>query len=112
MRLLGVDPFAESPFRSYLGSDDAEAIQPDFLTDMLTRPNSVLLSTDVATRYGLNTGDTLTVRVGGRTQALEIIGLMEPSNDLSRRAWTACSSPTSPPRRRCWTRWAGWTASI
>ncbi|MEZ4609488.1 MAG: ABC transporter ATP-binding protein [Caldilineaceae bacterium] len=86
MRLLGVDPFAESPFRSYLGSDDAEAIQPDFLTDMLTRPNSVLLSTDVATRYGLNTGDTLTVRVGGRTQALEIIGLMEPSNDLSRRA--------------------------
>ncbi|MCB0160180.1 MAG: ABC transporter permease, partial [Caldilineaceae bacterium] len=86
MRLLGVDPFAESPFRSYLGSADAEAIQPDFLTDMLTRPNSVLLSTDVAARYGLDSGDTLTVRVGGRTQALEIIGLMEPSNDLSRRA--------------------------
>lgn len=86
MRLLGVDPFAEPPFRSYLGSADTEAIQPDFLTDMLTRPNSVLLSTAVAERYGLASGDTLEVRVGGRMQALEIIGLMDPSDDLSRRA--------------------------
>ena len=85
MRLLGVDPFAESPFRSYLGVGEAAGPAPDFLSTLMAEPNTVLLSTAVAARYGLQPGDTLTVRLGSRSSVLEIVGLLEPSDDLSRR---------------------------
>ena len=86
MRLLGVDPFAEAPFRSYLGANDQSGARPDYLSDMLTVPDSVLISTDVAARYGLSPGDQLTVRVDDGKRLLTVIGLLEPTNDLSRRA--------------------------
>ncbi len=87
MRLLGVDPFAESPFRSYLGADTAPGrATAGYLTDFLVQPNTVLLSTALAGRYGLAAGDTLTIRAGSTRAALTIAGLLEPSDDLSRRA--------------------------
>ena len=86
MRLLGIDPFADSPFRSYLGAGDATIGTTNFLGDLMVRPNTMLLSTDVATRYNLQTGDRVTIRIAGRTTQLEIIGLLSPADDLSRRA--------------------------
>ncbi len=88
MRLLGIDPFAEAPFRSYLGTNPTSPLNPsaDFLADLMTRPNSTLLSTEVAEQYGFVTGDELTIRIGSETTALEIVGLLEPSDDLSQRA--------------------------
>ena len=57
MRLLGVDPFAEAPFRSYLGAgDQAQGPSTDYLAELMVTPNTVLLSTDVAARYGLAVG--------------------------------------------------------
>lgn len=85
MRLLGVDPFADAPFRSYLGSQNPGAA-PDYLTDLMVRPNAVLLSQDVAQRYGLAPGDTITTRRGAETVALTLVGLLAPGDDLSRRA--------------------------
>jgi putative ABC transport system permease protein len=85
MRLLGIDPFADAPFRSYLG-DQNPGTAPDYLDDIMVRPNTVLLSQDVAQRYGLQSGDTLTARRGAATLTLEIVGLLAPADDLSRRA--------------------------
>ncbi len=69
MRLLGIDPFADEPFRSYLGSGDAAAgASATFLSDLMVRPNTVLLSTDVANRYHLQTGDKITARIGSRSR--------------------------------------------
>lgn len=86
VRLLGVDPFAEAPFRSYLGqAGEAEPV-PDYLTTLMVEPNTVLISTAVAQRYGLAPGDTLTARLGTTRHGLTIAGLLEPSDDLSRRA--------------------------
>lgn len=85
MRLLGVDPFAESPFRSYLGTTGNQA-EPDFLTPFMVQPNTVLLSSDIAARFGLNTGDSITAHAGSNTRTLKIAGLLQPSDDLSRRA--------------------------
>src|SRR5690606_17404259 len=83
----GVDPFAESPFRSYLGqSDPDQEPAPDFLTPLMVRPNTVLLSIALAEQYGLAPGDTLTARLGAHSHSLEIAGLLAPSDDLSRRA--------------------------
>jgi putative ABC transport system permease protein len=87
MRLLGVDPFAEAPFRSYLGpGDQAQGPAANYLSELMVQPNSVLLSTEVAARYNLAAGDTLTVRHGAERIDLTIVGLLEPSDDLSRRA--------------------------
>jgi putative ABC transport system permease protein len=85
MRLLGVDPFAEAPFRAYLGSDEDGAPVVDALTPLLVQPASVLISTDVAAAYRLDVGATLTARLGANHHALTIVGLLEPSDDLSRR---------------------------
>jgi len=87
MQVLGVDVFSESPFRSYLGSgEENNNPRPNYLADWMARPNTVLLGVNVAERYGLTTGDTITTKVGSRTQPLTIVGLLEPSDDLSRRA--------------------------
>ncbi len=87
MRLFGIDPFAEAPFRSYLApGGEAQAPTADFLAELMARPNTVLLSSDVAARYGLRTGDSFEVRYGAGAQTLTVAGLLEPSDELSRRA--------------------------
>ncbi len=87
LRLLGVDPFAEAPFRSYLGpDDDSRGPMPDYLRPLMVRPRTGLISTSLAERYGLAAGDTIPIRVGSRTLDIELVGLLAPSDDLSRRA--------------------------
>src|SRR5512138_1556038 len=49
--LLGVDPFAEAPFRGYLGGGDQTGLGN--VASLLTVPGSVLLSAPTAARYGL-----------------------------------------------------------
>ncbi len=92
MRLLGIDPFAEPPFRSYLGSSDQSVPGASldsvggYLSPFLVQPNTVLISRSVADRYGLQPGQTLPIRVGTRQEILTVIGLLVPSDELSRRA--------------------------
>ena len=90
MRLLGIDPFAEPPFRSYLGGQSVDAAAVDgfgsYLTPFLVEPNTVLIGQPVAARYGLQPGQSLPVRIGARREMLEIVGLLVPSDELSRRA--------------------------
>ncbi len=86
MRLLGIDPLADAPFRSYLGTGEGLLNGADFLAGLMVQPNSFLLSTAVAERYGLQSGDELIVGVGSGEVALEIVGLLAPTDDLSRRA--------------------------
>ena len=87
MRLMGVDPFAEAPFRSYLRSgDNFSGAQAPFLRPLMVQPNTVLMSSDVARQYGVQVGDALTVELNGQSHRMEVVGLLEPSDDLSRRA--------------------------
>ena len=91
MRLLGIDPFAEPPFRSYLGGGQPQNVAStdpvgSFLTPFLLQKNTVLIGQSVADRYGLQPGQELPVRIGARQEVLTIIGLLAPSDELSRRA--------------------------
>lgn len=91
MRLLGIDPFAEPPFRSYLGGgsqpDSSQITTGDgYLSAFLVQPETILIGQPVAERYGLQPGDELRIRAGVREQTLTVIGLLAPSDDLSRRA--------------------------
>ncbi len=92
MRLLGIDPFAEPPFRSYLGGDEqtVNAAEVDgfvsYITPFLLEPKTALIGQSVADRYDLQPGQSLLIRLGARMESLKIVGLLVPSNELSRRA--------------------------
>jgi putative ABC transport system permease protein len=84
LQLLGIDPFAEVPFRSYLSQGNTVPLAG--LTAFLTRSGAILISGDVAERYGLIRGSRITLNVSGHEHAVFIAGLLKPSDDLSRRA--------------------------
>ncbi len=89
--LLGIDPFAEAPFRAYLGSGQGFDFQ--VIAPLLTRPGAVLLSASTAARYGLtacpaapNDLCRLNLTIAGQTHAVFLAGVLEPSDDFARRA--------------------------
>ncbi|MGD1991588.1 MAG: ABC transporter permease [Anaerolineae bacterium] len=85
VQLLGIDPFAEPPFRDYLWSDDG-GVPIDTLTDLLTQPGALLISTGLAERYGLAPEDEVTLEIAGYERRAHIAGLLAPRDSLSRRA--------------------------
>jgi putative ABC transport system permease protein len=85
MTLLGVDPFAEPLFRSFLATGAAGGSDPA-LTAFLARPGAVLVSRDVAARAGVKAGDTLVLGTGARDVPVTVTGLLDPADALSRRA--------------------------
>jgi putative ABC transport system permease protein len=86
LRLLGIDPFTDAPFRSYLSGDSERPLGVEQLTGFLTQPNTLLVSEAVATTYGVTAGETITLAIGAETQTVVVAGLLAPSDDLSRRA--------------------------
>ena len=85
VRVLGVDAFAEAPFRSYLGQGNAPLRQND-LTDFFVRPDALLIGQETAARYGLRLGDALTLRAGDTRRTMRIAGILNPADERSRRA--------------------------
>lgn len=85
LQLLGVDPFAEQPFRSYLFSEETQA-SLDQIGAFYSVPGAILISVDLAGRYGVATGDTIQLIVSGQSRTGYIAGLVEPRDALSRRA--------------------------
>ncbi len=89
--LLGIDPFAEAPFRSYLGGEQTRL---ETIASLLTVPGSILLSAPTAQRYGLrpcspaalDDSCRLTLFINGETRHAYLMGLLQPFDDLARRA--------------------------
>ncbi|MFC1960188.1 ABC transporter permease [Chloroflexota bacterium] len=89
VRLLGVDVFAEAPFRDYLSTTQiAGSNQPAFdtLSRFLAVPDSVLISASLADKHGLALGDTLTLRTNAQQIEVSIVGLLQPQDDSSAQA--------------------------
>jgi len=84
LELLGVDPFAEAPFRPYL--DPRRAGTGDELTEFLAVPNTVALGAGVAREHGLAAGDHIELEVGGRPKIVAIGALLDSDDALTRRA--------------------------
>jgi putative ABC transport system permease protein len=94
--LLGIDPLAEAPFRSYLGAP-AGGTSLETIAPLLLVPGSVLLSAPTAERYNLQpcpadaldlpkASCTLELSINGETKQAYLTGVLEPSDDLARRA--------------------------
>jgi putative ABC transport system permease protein len=90
--LLGIDPFAEAPFRPYLGvgpgtSDDGSRRNAlSVVSELVAQPGTALLSAPTARELGLRAGDRLAIRVAGARRVLRVVGLFEPRDPLSARA--------------------------
>jgi putative ABC transport system permease protein len=89
--LIGIDPFAEAPFRSYLAAQSGTSLET--IVPLLTIPGSILLSASTAQRYGLrpcshpkpDISCQLTLSINGETRKVYLTGLLEPSDELARR---------------------------
>lgn len=97
LQLLGVDPFAEPPFRDYL--TERNRIPVGQLTRFLTQPGAIFISRDLANEFGHgDCGATsepadptpanckVGLNIGGQQHDAEIVGLLESEDRLSQRA--------------------------
>ena len=85
MRLLGVDSFAESPFRNYLDDDNTSLGDNNGFTTFIVQPNTILLSAALANQYNLNVDDFIHIQVGGRRQTLQIVSLLTSKDKNEQR---------------------------
>ncbi|MCK4897635.1 MAG: FtsX-like permease family protein [Anaerolineales bacterium] len=89
MRLLGLDPLADQPFRNYFAGNPGQenrSTSLQELTSFLTQPNTILISSEIAAQYDLDPGSNLTLEIGGQIHPVTIVGLLTPADSLSRRA--------------------------
>jgi len=91
-RVLGIDPFAEPPFRSYLSVIDVggveEAAQTAFnaINEFIVTPNSVLITSTTAATYGIGIGDTITLLTAERAVEARVVGLLQTDDSGSGQA--------------------------
>ena len=98
LRLLGVDPFAEPPFRNYLtaassqsagetaASGGANGTTTDAINAFIAEPRTALMSATLASRFNLKIGDTLNVRSNDQQIAVRIVGLLQVPDQASAQA--------------------------
>ncbi len=109
LTVLGVDPFAEAPFRPYMGPEPAPSAEAGpassppgasagerreppprdrlaTVAALLTRPGAVLMARAAAADLGLSVGDALAVRAAGVPRRLILVGLLDPRDPASARA--------------------------
>ena len=80
LRILGIDPFSEGPFRPYVAGGPSGLD----VSAVIASRRGVVLSTQVAAGAGVTVGDSLPVVVEGEAWSLPVVGLVEPSDDLTR----------------------------
>ena len=83
LRLLGVDPLAEAPFRSYLGGNLAAVAGVERL---YTDPKAVLIGVGMAEHYGLKVGGPIRLQINDRIETVTIVGVLNPMDENNRRA--------------------------
>ena len=85
MRLLGVDSFAESPFRNYLNDNNTNFADDNGFTAFIVQPNTVLLSADLANQYNIHVGDFIHIHVAGHRHTLQIVSLLKAEDKNEQR---------------------------
>jgi len=86
LHLLGIDPFAEEPFRSHLASLSDEGGAR--LATLLIEPASVLVSERLAAELGLAKEIELRLRTGSLQKSMAIAGIFKSEEDARGRALT------------------------
>lgn len=82
VRMLGVDPFAEAPFRDYTRAGGGNNILPR----LVGTADSVMTTAATAQRLGTRVNDSVILETGGRQRRLTLIGLLELDDPLIEQA--------------------------
>ncbi len=80
-QLFGIDPFAEVPFRPYLAGNGSVD-----LATLLIKPGAALLARTITEPAKLHSGDSVPIQIGARQAMLEIVGILDPADEVSRQA--------------------------
>lgn len=81
LRILGIDPFSERPFRPWLGLGG-----PGFdLTALITEPGAVVVAASVAEEAGWQVDGPVDLIVEGRRVTGTLVGVIETGDDLERQ---------------------------
>jgi putative ABC transport system permease protein len=81
LTVLGVDPFAEAPFRPYVRGEASGGV-----TTLLVEPGTVLLPAATGQLLGVGVGQSFEVVVGGQRRPLRVVALLAPSDERTARA--------------------------
>jgi putative ABC transport system permease protein len=85
-RVVGVDPFAEPPFRSYIGGDSlTDRAGGGNIAPFFTVPNAIILSGTLARQYGVELGDAVVLENAGIFINAPVVGLIEPADAVTER---------------------------
>ncbi|MBP2673451.1 MAG: hypothetical protein H6Q84_291 [Deltaproteobacteria bacterium] len=82
LHILGVDPFAEAPFRDYT----PEASSGADLPRLVTRPGALLVLEETARRLGTSPGGSLPLQVGMEPRSAFLSGFLRPESGVARQA--------------------------
>ncbi len=75
LRVLGVDPLVDAPFRDHFGLAGVDFVD---LARFYTDRQAVFVSPDMADRYGWRVGTTVEVQVGAHLETVRIAGTIPP----------------------------------
>ena len=81
VQVLGIDPFAEAPFRPYVATSTQ-----GLSLDAFIGAETALMSEPTARDLGLAAGDTVRMEIEGVTHRLALAGLVSPEDERTRRA--------------------------
>jgi putative ABC transport system permease protein len=81
VQVLGIDPFAEAPFRPYVATSTQ-----GLSLDAFIGAETALMSEPTARDLGLAAGDTVRMEIEGVTHRLALAGLVNPEDERTRRA--------------------------
>ncbi len=82
LQLLGVDPFAEAPFRGYTPTPGERS---DFRR-LLTEAGTGLLASTTARKLGVKIGDRFELEIGGLVRPLVLVGTLESPDQVAASA--------------------------
>lgn len=86
LRILGVEPFADSQFRPYIGGNSFVGAPDESMArvvELLSMPATGLVSVGTASSLDLEAGDSIALDVSGVEREVRIVGLIAPENRLS-----------------------------
>lgn len=84
LRLVGIDPFAEPPFRSYFASAAGEGFSE--VIPFLTEPGAVIIGDGLAEAGNVALGEELALDLAGIRIPVHLVGLLRSDDEMTRRA--------------------------
>lgn len=80
LRVLGIDPFSEGPFRPYVAGG-ATGLD---VSSLMTTRRGVVISAGLAASAGLAVGDSLPLLVEGEAWRVPLVGVLDAADDIAR----------------------------